>query len=60
MFHPIPKPMLDRMAYLEAVDARDREDGTPKAQRLRQIPPETGRFLALLAALSISILETPA
>jgi predicted O-methyltransferase YrrM len=42
--------MLERMAYLEAIDARDRQDGTPKAQRLRQIPPETGRFLALLAA----------
>lgn len=38
------------MAYLEAIDARDRQDGTPKAQRLRQIPPESGRFLALLAA----------
>jgi predicted O-methyltransferase YrrM len=50
MFHSIPKPMLERMAYLEAIDARDRQDGTPKAQRLRQIPPETGRFLALLAA----------
>jgi predicted O-methyltransferase YrrM len=38
------------MAYLESIDARDRQDGTPKAQRLRQIPPETGRFLALIAA----------
>lgn len=38
------------MAYLEAIDARDRLDGTPKSQRLRQIPAETGRFLALLAA----------
>jgi caffeoyl-CoA O-methyltransferase len=50
MFNPIPKAILDRMIYLEAIDARDRQDGTPKAQRLRQIPPETGRFLALLAA----------
>lgn len=50
MFHAIPKPILERMAYLEAIDARDRQDGTPKAQRLRQVPPETGRFLALLAA----------
>ncbi len=50
MFHPIPGAMLERMAYLEAIDARDRLDGTPKAQRLRQVPPETGRFLALLAA----------
>lgn len=50
MFHTIPTSVLSRMAYLEAIDARDRQDGTPKAQRLRQIPPETGRFLALLAA----------
>jgi caffeoyl-CoA O-methyltransferase len=42
--------MLDRMAYLEAIDVRDRQDGTPKARRVRQIPPETGRFLALMAA----------
>jgi predicted O-methyltransferase YrrM len=38
------------MAYLESIDARDREDGTPRLQRLRQIPMETGKFLALLAA----------
>ncbi len=38
------------MAFLEAQDQRDRVDGTPHAQRLRQIPPETGRFLALLAS----------
>lgn len=50
MFHNVPQPILDRMAYLEAIDASDRLDGTPKAQRLRQIPPETGRFLAILAA----------
>jgi caffeoyl-CoA O-methyltransferase len=50
MFHNIPAPMLERMSYLEAIDNRDRQDGTPKAQRLRQIPPETGRFLAILAA----------
>ncbi len=50
MFHHISPSILERMAHLEAVDARDRQDGTPKALRLRQIPPETGRFLALLAA----------
>lgn len=50
MFHPIPQPMLERMAYLEAIDVRDRLDGTPKSRRVRQIPPETGRFLALMAA----------
>lgn len=38
------------MAYLEAHNARDRQDSTPKALRLRQVPPDTGRFLAILAA----------
>jgi len=38
------------MKYLEQMDAQDRDDGTPRSQRLRQIPPETGKFLALLAA----------
>lgn len=50
MFHRIPQAVLNRMAYLEALDAHDRQSGAPLAQRLRQIPPETGRFLALLAA----------
>lgn len=52
MFHAIPKHVLDRMHYLEDIDARDREDGTPRQQRLRQIPPETGRFIAWLASLA--------
>jgi predicted O-methyltransferase YrrM len=46
----IPKPILDRMKELEAIDARDRTDGTPMLQRLRQVPPETGMLLAILAA----------
>jgi predicted O-methyltransferase YrrM len=50
MFHQISQPLLNRMAALEALDNRDRVDGTPRMQRLRQIPPETGRFLALMAA----------
>lgn len=50
MFHSIPPAMLERMKYLETRDAQDRDDGTPRMQRLRQIPPETGKFLALLAA----------
>jgi caffeoyl-CoA O-methyltransferase len=50
MFHSIPQPIQDRMRYLEDIDTKDREDGTPRMQRLRQIPPETGKFLALLAA----------
>lgn len=50
MFHSIPPAMLARMKYLETRDAHDRDDGTPRLQRLRQIPPETGKFLALLLA----------
>jgi predicted O-methyltransferase YrrM len=50
MFHEIRPAVLARMQYLEKLDDRDRADGTPRLQRLRQIPPETGRFLALLAA----------
>ena len=30
--------------------AADRGDGTPRSRRLRQIPPETGRFIAIIAA----------
>ena len=50
MFHNIPQAISERMRYLERLDAKDREDGTPRYQRLRQIPPEIGKFLALLAA----------
>jgi predicted O-methyltransferase YrrM len=50
VFHNIPEPILKRMRELEAQDAVDREDGTPRLQRLRQIPPVTGKFLALLCA----------
>ena len=50
MFHDIPEPVRQRMAFLESLDRRDRQDGTPHQQRLRQIPAETGRFLAMLAA----------
>ena len=38
------------MQELEALDAADRVDGTPRLKRLRQIPPETGKFLALMCA----------
>lgn len=50
MFHDIPQNILDRMHTLEDLDARYRRDGTPRMQRLRQIPPEIGRFVSLLAA----------
>jgi len=50
MFHTIRPPILERMRDLEQRDAHDRVDGTPFQRRLRQIPPETGKFLALMAA----------
>lgn len=50
MFQDIPKQVSDRMKELEEIDARDRQDGTPHLKRLRQIPPETGRLLAFIAA----------
>lgn len=50
IFTDIPSSILDRMKALESRDAREREDGTSKLNRLRQIPPETGLVLAALAA----------
>jgi len=38
------------MEYLEEIDSKDRIDGTPRLKRLRQIPPETGKFISILAA----------
>src|SRR3989304_4038971 len=50
MFHDIPKPIKERMDYLESLDEEDRLAGKSPLERLRQVPPETGKFLALLAA----------
>ena len=50
MFHDLPQSIATRMEFLEQSDARDRIDGTARLQRLRQVPRETGKFLALLAA----------
>jgi len=50
MFHEIPEAIVARMRELEERDGRDRTDGTPHRTRLRQVSPETGKFLALLAA----------
>ncbi len=52
MFHQIPPSITDRMRQLEAMDAQDRVDGTPRLRRLRQVPPETGRFLAILLTMA--------
>ena len=45
MFHNISEPILKRMRYLEKIDQKDRIDGTSRMKRLRQIPPETGKFI---------------
>lgn len=50
MFHHIPELIKKRMEYLVEMDRQDRIDGTSRMNRLRQIPPETGRFISLLAA----------
>ena len=50
MFHDIPDSITTVMADLEGRDARDRADGTPRLERLRQVPRDTGRFLALTIA----------
>ncbi len=49
MFHKIPESIKKRMKYLEDFDTKDRIDGTPRMERLRQIPPETGKFVSILA-----------
>lgn len=50
MFHDIPAAVAARMDELHEQDTRQRAEGMPRLQRLRQIPPEIGRFIALLAA----------
>ena len=52
MFHNIPEKIKQRMHYLESQNAKDRLSQKPHLQRLRQIPPETGKFIALLAAFA--------
>jgi caffeoyl-CoA O-methyltransferase len=52
MFELISAAMKKRMDELEKWDAADREDGTPRMERLRQIPPETGKFLAIQCSLA--------
>jgi predicted O-methyltransferase YrrM len=54
LFAELSRPVLERMAYLEERDGRDRKDDTPHLKRLRQVPPQTGMLLALLAASSPS------
>ncbi len=55
----VPDTVAAVMRRLEDEDRRDRVDGTPQARRLRQIPPEVGRFLhTLVVAIGArSVLE---
>lgn len=50
MFMDIPKGVFERMHELEHLDSQDRDNGTPRLERLRQVPSSTGRFIALWAA----------
>jgi predicted O-methyltransferase YrrM len=50
MFNDLAPNVLEVMHELEARDERDRDDGTSHENRLRQITPDTGRFIALWAA----------
>jgi caffeoyl-CoA O-methyltransferase len=50
VFHNMPESIRQKMNELEKRDAVDRVDGTARLDRLRQVPPVTGKFLALLAA----------
>jgi len=52
MFHEIPDTILKRMTYLEDLDRRHRSENTPSSIRLRQVPRQTGKFLAVIAALA--------
>jgi caffeoyl-CoA O-methyltransferase len=50
MLHDIPTKIRTRMRYLERLDAQHRRESVRHSDRLRQVPPATGRCLAVLAA----------
>ena len=52
MFHVIPESIEKRMRYLENLDRQHRQEDAPTRVRLRQVPRETGKFLAMLASLA--------
>jgi caffeoyl-CoA O-methyltransferase len=56
MFHDIPAAILERMNYLENRDSEEMSGqiNIKHFDKLRQIPPETGRFISLLAASSLN------
>jgi predicted O-methyltransferase YrrM len=50
MFHNIPDAVLDRMRELEQMNTDQKRTDMPAFERLRQVPPITGRFLAMAAS----------
>jgi caffeoyl-CoA O-methyltransferase len=50
MFHDMPETVSTRMTELKERGVRERADGLPRLLRLREVPAEVGRFLAILAA----------
>jgi caffeoyl-CoA O-methyltransferase len=50
VFHDIPPKIRRRMQYLERLDAEHRRSRVRHFDRLRQVPPATGKFLAMMAA----------
>jgi predicted O-methyltransferase YrrM len=52
MFHEIHESIQKRMSYLENLDKQHRHEDAPAHIRLRQVPRETGKLLAILASLA--------
>jgi len=52
MLNSVAPEIQERMRLLEQIDARDRTSPTPHSRRLRQIGPDTGRFLAMMVSLA--------
>ena len=52
MFDNIPSSIKKRMEYLEGLDRKHRTENVSHQTRLRQVPKETGKFLAIMASLA--------
>lgn len=52
MFQDIPDSINNRMLYLENLDRQHRSENAPSHIRLKQVPRDTGKFLAILAAIA--------
>jgi len=50
MFSDIPQKIIDRMRFLEEMNRQGGLDSAQGLIGLYQVPPETGRFIAMLAA----------